>query len=32
MIRRPIIWHNNHAYDQRPRRLARLGKRILTRH
>ena len=32
MIRRYIIWRNNHAYDERLRQVVDPGKRSLTRH
>jgi hypothetical protein len=32
MTRRYIIWRNNHAYDERLRRVVDRGKRSLTRH
>jgi hypothetical protein len=32
MIRRYIIWRNNHAYDDRLRPHRRPGKRSLMRH
>jgi hypothetical protein len=32
MIRRYIIWRNNHAYDERLRRVVDRGKRSLMRH
>ena len=32
MIRRYIIWRNNHAYDERLRRIVDQGKRSLMRH
>ena len=32
MIRRYIIWRNNHAYDERLRRIVDTGKRSLMRH
>jgi hypothetical protein len=32
MIRRYIIWRNNHAYDERLRRIIDPGERSLMRH
>ena len=32
MIRRYIIWRNNHAYDEKLRRIVDRGKHSLTRH
>ena len=32
MIRRYIIWRNNHAHDEKLRRIVNPGKRSLMRH